>query len=101
MQRVAVFEDTKCPYRQLLQKVDSHKNNNGRLEFDLKRTVWCRKTDGICLGENCPLPKLPDIDYSTKTLPLDDYTGNYDDAYELGWERGQEAIIDAITGGTP
>jgi hypothetical protein len=28
-------------------------------------------------------------------------TRNYDDAYELGWERGQEAIIDAITGGTP
>ena len=66
-------------------------------------SVWhaCGGTGKACCEENCPLPKLPDIDYSTKTLPLDDYTGNYDDAYELGLERGQEAIIDAITGGTP
>ena len=90
MKRVAVFEDTKCPYRQLLQKVDSHKNNNGRLEFDLKRTVWCRKTDGICLKENCPLPKLPEKKELTGCA--DDY-----DNYYAGWNN----CIDAITGGTP
>lgn len=91
MKRVLIVDDENCIFK--YESYDwktfcrmAHKDDNGKMV--------------ICSEKNCPLPKLPDIDYSTKTLPLDDYTGNYDDAYELGWERGQEAIIDAITGGT-
>lgn len=93
MKRVAIFEDSECPYGQLLQKVGSHKDNNGMLKFDLKRTVWCRKTDGTCLEENCPFPKLPERKQEKIYLDCNPDAYTYDTRAE-----GFNHCLDVITG---
>lgn len=97
MKRIAVFEDTKCPYARLEEKVGYHKDENGKLIFDRKQTIYCDKNgytiSRTCCEENCPLPPMP------KRIPEELPESKSMDAlsiFEFGVSVGNNVVIDMI-----